>query len=118
MEVGYKKLVAWQNADNLASLVYKVTRRFPRSEQFDLTPQLRRAALPVPTNIVEGYARNARAEFKRFLAISLGSLSETRYLLEFSLKEEFLREKDFKEVIELSQTCGQIIWKFDKSLGK
>ena len=68
---GYKNLLAWQVADELASKVYDLSSDFPKSEQFSVTSQLRRAALSVPTNIVEGYARNSKAEFRRFMAGSI-----------------------------------------------
>ena len=54
--VGYKKLTVWQKADELAYQTYLATRTFPREEVFGITVQLRRSALSVPTNIVEGYA--------------------------------------------------------------
>ncbi len=74
---GYKKLIAWQKANELAHRVYDLTLTFPKSELFGLISQLQRSALSIPTNIVEGHARNNKNEFKRFLSISLGSLAET-----------------------------------------
>ncbi|MBI3009543.1 MAG: four helix bundle protein [Candidatus Omnitrophica bacterium] len=52
--VGYKKLRVWQLADKLAHEIFRVTKNFPTQEQFGLTSQLRRGALSVPTNVVEG----------------------------------------------------------------
>ena len=58
----YKDLIAWQKADELAYEIYKMTKAFPRDEIYGLTSQIRRAALSVPTNIVEGYARKGDKE--------------------------------------------------------
>ena len=80
--------------------------------------QLRRAALSVPTNIVEGYARNGKTEFKRFIAISLGSLAETKYPLFVSLRLRYLPQKDYDKVIPLAEATGQLLWNFFRSLSK
>jgi four helix bundle protein len=56
----YTKIKAWQLADELALLVYKATKEFPKSEIWGLTSQMRRAAVSVPANIVEGSARRNR----------------------------------------------------------
>lgn len=110
-DFGYKKLIAWQRADELTHRVYDVTISFPKTEQFGLTSQLQRAILSVPTNIVEGYSRNSRNEFHRFLSISLGSLAEAGYLLEFAYKRKLITEEDFMEINLLREEVGRIIWK-------
>lgn len=112
---GYKKLIAWQKADFLAQKIYGITETFPKSETFGLTSQLRRAALSVPANIIEGYSRVSRKEFHRFLGIALGSLAEVGYFLEFSSRRDFISKRDFEEVIELKEECGKIIWKLYQS---
>lgn len=112
---GYKALIAWQKADLLAHKIYDVTEAFPKSEMFGLTSQLRRAALSVPANIIEGYARNSHNEFHRFLSISLGSLSEVGYFLEFSYKRKFIKQSDFEALVLLRDECGRLIWKLYES---
>lgn len=113
--VGHQRLVIWQKADVLALLIYKVTAQFPKSEIFSLTSQLRRAALSVPTNIVEGYARNSRKEFKRFLVIALGSLAETKYLLHVAVRLGYLTEQVYKEITKLTDEEGKLLWSFYRS---
>lgn len=115
---GYKNLIAWQNADQLAHKVYDITLMFPKDEIFGLTSQLRRAVLSVPLNIVEGYARNSKNEFHRFLSISLGSLAEVEYLLDFAAKRRYLKENDYQELIQLKEELGQLLWKLYISQGK
>lgn len=113
--LGYKKLIAWQKSDLLARTVYKLTAKFPKSELFGLTSQLNRAVLSVPANIIEGYARVNRNEFRRFLLISLGSLAEVDYFLSFSFDQKFITKSDFEEVMTVKEECGRIIWKLYQS---
>jgi four helix bundle protein len=68
--VGYKKLIVWHKADDLAHEVYKATKDFPKEEMYGITSQLRRAVLSVPTNIVEGYGRQGTNELKHFVNIA------------------------------------------------
>lgn len=72
----YRDLVVWQNAIKLAKQVYQLSQKFPKQETYALSDQIRRAAVSVPSNIAEGQARKAPADFKRFLHIALGSLAE------------------------------------------
>lgn len=108
---GYKKLIAWQKANELAHKVYDLTLNFPRNELYGITSQLQRAALSVPTNLVEGHARNNKKEFHRFIAISLGSLAETEYLLEFAYERKLVKEEVFEEISLLRGEVGHIIWR-------
>ena len=61
-EERWQRLEVWQLADEMAYRVYMATRDFPQEELYGLTSQLRRAALSVPTNIVEGYSRKGQKE--------------------------------------------------------
>ncbi len=112
---GYKNFLTWQKADKLAKEIYKVSSSFPKSETYGITSQIRRAALSVPLNIIEGYARNNKNEFRQFLRISLGSLAETGYLLEFSFDQNYLTKGEFEKLIDLRNQCGSLLWKFFKS---
>jgi four helix bundle protein len=113
---GYKKLNVWKKADEMAYQIYIATRTFPKEEIFGLTSQLRRAALSVPNNIVEGYGRQSRNELRQFVNISLGSLAEVRYLLYFSSRLGFLQAKQDVELNNLAEEVGKLLWKFYKSL--
>src|SRR3989338_4650269 len=96
-ETGYKKLLVWQAADELAHFVYDLTLLFPKDEQFALTSQLRRAVISVVANIIEGYGRYNKNEFRHFLSIALGSLSEVEYYLEFSFKRKYISQIQFDQ---------------------
>ena len=115
-EAGYKKLLVWQKADLLAKSVYKETNNFPNEETYGLVSQLRRSALSVPLNIVEGHARKGKKEFKQFLSIALGSLAETEYLLEFSLSLNYLNKESYKLLQDLRQETGNLLWRFYQSI--
>jgi len=77
----HTKLRAFELDDDVALLVYKVTAGFPKEEVYGLTSQMRRAAVSVPSNIVEGCARDSQADYLRFLNIAFGSLRELHYQL-------------------------------------
>ena len=80
----HRNLRAFQHADDLVVSVYWATRSFPDHEQYGLTSQLRRAAVSVPTNIVEGCARETLDDYLNFLNIAFGSLREVGYLIDLS----------------------------------
>ncbi len=79
----HTKLRAFQLADEIALMIYQATRGFPKDEIYGLSAQMRRAAVSVPSNIVEGCARGTQPEYLRFLEIAFGSLRELHY--QFSL---------------------------------
>lgn len=115
---GYRKLLVWKVADELVSLVYDLTISFPKDELYVLTSQLRRAALSVVANIIEGHARNNKNEFRHFLAIALGSLAEVEYYLEFAFRRNYMSKEQFERAELLRKRCGQMLWKLYKSQSK
>jgi four helix bundle protein len=72
----YKDLEVWQLAVELVKDIYLVTGKFPASERFGLTQQIRKASVSIPSNIAEGQFRNSSKEFKQFLSVALGSAAE------------------------------------------
>jgi len=115
-EAGYKKLLVWQKADELAHKVYLATKEFPKEENYGLISQLRRAALSIPTNLVEGAGRQGKRELKQFTNIALGSLAEVEYLLGFSLRLNYLDAVSYEELQKLRRETGGLLWKFYQSL--
>jgi four helix bundle protein len=112
--MNYKKLKIWQKSNQLALDIYKITSSFPKEEMYGIISQLRRAALSVPTNIVEGYARKGDKELNRFINISLGSLAEVEYLLDFSRELNYLNNKDYLQLKETREEVGRLLWSFYK----
>ena len=90
----HKKLRAFELADQLAVMVYKLTAKFPKTEKYGLTSQIRRAAVSVPSNIVEGCSRDSQADFLRFLYISFGSLRELHYQIDLSHRLNYMSHED------------------------
>lgn len=115
-EFGYKKLNVWKKADELAFQIYITTRSFPVEELYGITSQLRRSGLSVPTNIVEGYSRQGRKELKQFVNIGLGSLGETRYLLDFSSRLGYLNKSQYSSLEQLGAETGKLLWRFYESI--
>lgn len=72
----YKDLIVWQKSIALCTEVYKLSGKFPRSELYSLTDQMKRAAVSVSSNIAEGQARQHLGEFLQFLAVANASLAE------------------------------------------
>jgi four helix bundle protein len=117
-EVGHKKLIVWQKADKFAYTVYVSTKNFPKEELYGITSQLRRAVLSIPLNIVEGYGRQGKKELIQFFNYALGSLAETKYLLEFCYRLKYLKKKEYEELEESAGEVGKLLWSFYKSIKK
>lgn len=96
--------------DNLAHFVYNISRKFPKEERYGVTSQIRRAALSIILNYIEGYARKREKVYKNFLEISYGSLKETKYLLHFSLVENYIAKDDYLKSIKLADDIGAMLW--------
>ncbi|HKF50251.1 MAG TPA: four helix bundle protein [Terracidiphilus sp.] len=105
----YRELVVWRKAIQLAAIVYRMTRQFPREEVYGLSSQIRRAAVSVPSNIAEGQGRMSRGEFRHFLGIARGSNFELQSQLEIARVLEMGELKQINEADTLSQEVGKMI---------
>jgi len=103
------KLIVWQKAHELVLKIYQITRDFPKDEQFSLTSQIRRAAVSIPSNIVEGKARGSNKEYKRFLLMARGSLEETKYQLLLAKDLKYMDEQKYFELLDLAQDVGRLL---------
>jgi four helix bundle protein len=86
----YERFHAWRACHELNLLVAQETDRWPKSERFELTAQLRRAAWSAVANIVEGSAKRGPREFRRYLDFTIGSLAEVSYALRFAVDRGIL----------------------------
>ena len=102
----FKDLAIWKRSRVFCSKIYGITSTFPESEKFGLSNQLRRASVPIPSNIAEGSSRKSNKDFSRFLEIALGSAYEieTQLLIAFDLN--FISEE---ELLPLSNKQNEII---------
>lgn len=112
----HKDLKVWQESMILVEEIYKITSKFPKEELFDLTSQMKRAAVSVPSNIAEGSGRKGSAELMRFLYISLGSLSELDTQLEIAERLSFInkQEETVKRFYYIKKYVSKINSKFKR----
>lgn len=96
----FNNLVVWQRSVGFATSIYSVTEKFPRTEIYGLTNQLRRAAVSVGSNIAEGSKRGSYKEFLQFLRIAQGSGAEIETQLTIARNLKFISDKDFTELLE------------------
>ena len=92
---GYKDLIVWQRAIELAKLAYELVKNFPKEELFGLTSQIKRATTSIPANIAEGSGRKTTKDFKHFLAIAYGYSLELETHLLLSRELGFGNEHDY-----------------------
>ena len=92
MDKPHKKLIAWQLAMDIAVDIYKTSENFPSDEKFGLTSQMRRAAVSIASNIVEGCARHSERDYIRFLDMAYGSSRELQYQVSLARRLGYLNE--------------------------
>ncbi|MFA5688612.1 MAG: four helix bundle protein [Kiritimatiellales bacterium] len=110
MEVkSYRDLIVWQKAMRFVTDIYRDTECFPKTEQFGLIPQIRRAAISVPSNIAEGYGRNSTADYLRFLQIARGSIYEVETQLEIALNLNYLSAARSEKLNEQSDEISRML---------
>jgi four helix bundle protein len=109
----HKKLRAFELADKVVLLIYQLTRGFPEQERYGLTSQMRRAAVSVPSNIVEGCARESQTEYLRFLEIAFGSLRELHYQFDLSMRLGYINGHDITncepKIIETEKVLSALL---------
>ena len=114
----FERLDAWRASHELAIAVYRATDDYPKSERFDIVSQTRRAAFSIPANIAEGPAKRGPREFRRFLDISLGSMSELTYAPYFARELGMLSDAKWKELDALRESAGRLTWRLYDSMTK
>jgi four helix bundle protein len=114
--VSYRDLEVWQVSIELAVLIHRMTRTFPKDEMYGLTNQLRRAGYSISSNIAEGFGREHTHEYLHFLAIAKGSLYETETQIVIASKVEYLKREDAKKLWEMTQRIGMMLTKLQQSL--
>ena len=101
----FKDLLVWQKSYELCLKIYRATKDFPKTEQYGITPQLRRAALSIPSNISEGCGRKGTKEFIQFLYIAYGSNCELETQIMISRDLDF---SDSQKAEELLSDIGSV----------
>lgn len=106
----HEQLKSWVACHELTLAIYQVSMGWPAREQYGLTSQARRAAYSSSANIAEGSAKRGAREFRRFLDISLGSLSELSYILLLARDLGYLKPEEWGEVEALRDHAGRLTW--------
>lgn len=116
MATDHRKLLAFSIADELIVNLYEATARFPAAERFGLRSQLRRAAVSIATNIVEGCARDSDREHARFFKIAFGSSREVLYLIELATRLEMLEATTAAHLHELGRRTAAALAALRRSI--
>lgn len=114
----FERLDAWHRCHELTLAVYVATRDWPDTERYGLVSQARRAAVSAEANIAEGAAKRGRPEFRRFLDISLGSLSELACLLRIASDLGLLSEGERASLNGIREKAGQVTWRLYESMAR
>ena len=113
----HRKLQVFHIADELAILMYASTCRFPADERYGLRSQLRRGAVSIATNLVEGCARETERDFLRFVDISFASAREVTYLTTLARRLDYLDEASAAKLEELGRRIQAALISLRAALG-
>lgn len=112
---GYHKLIVWRKSYDSVLLIYKLTDSLPKSEEYSLKSQTRRAAISVVLNIVEGNRRDSLKEYIHFLNIAQGSLVEVEACLELALGLKFVDSGKYEIAQQSIDEVGRLLTSFVKA---
>ena len=112
----FKDLEIWKKGRIFCSEIYSITSKFPESEKFGLTNQLRRASVSIHSNIAEGSSRKSNKDFAPFLQITLGSAYEieTQLLIAFDLG--FINKEELNKLLKNLDSIIKMTFKFNSTL--
>jgi len=94
----YRNLDVWKISHELTMTIYRLTVEFPSDERFNLTSQIRRSGVSIPSNIAEGCGRSSNAELVRFLYIAMGSAQELDYQLFLSFELNYIYQENYESI--------------------
>ncbi len=112
----YRDLIVWQKGIALTVEIYKIVKLLPKDETYGLSSQMRRAAVSIPSNIAEGYARKSTKEYINFLSIAQGSRAELQTQLYICEKLEYINCKQMNLAQTLVDEVGRMLTSLIKSL--
>ncbi len=111
----FHDLIVWQKAHQLAIKIYQITVQFPVEEKYGLTSQMRRAAVSVASNIVEGFKRRTVKDSLNFYNISDGSLEELKYQLLISRDLKYISDIIYQDCLSLTEETSKLLNSWIKS---
>lgn len=107
----FRKLHAWEQANQLVVLSRQAIDRLPSSERFALAEQWRRAAYSVSLNIAEGASRRGPKEFRRYLDIARSSLHEIEAIVELAALQRYLSEEELRPIRACRDRCARLVYR-------
>jgi four helix bundle protein len=107
--ISFTDLNAWKEGHKLVIEIYKITKKFPREEQFGLITQLRRAVVSITSNLAEGFSRHSYKEKLQFYSMALGSLTEVQNQLLISKDVGYLDKEIFEGVAGQANIVHQLL---------
>jgi four helix bundle protein len=116
MSSSYRDLKVWQKSIDLAENVYRLTAKFPNSELYGLTSQMRRAAVSIASNIAEGWGRHSRKDYSRYVQMAGGSNDELRTQIVIAERLGFGSPKLLAEATTLADEIGRMLGGLEKFL--
>jgi four helix bundle protein len=114
----YQDLIVWQKAMEYVVFCYEISAKFPASENFGLTSQLRRSAVSIPSNIAEGYGRNSRGEYIQFLGVANGSLKESETQIIVASRLKYITSEQLDEGLTRATEIGKMLRSLINSIRK
>jgi len=112
----FEKLDVWQEAIQSTDLVYELTGDFPDQERFGLTNQMRRAAVSISSNLVEGSSRLSRTDFGRFVEIATGSLFDVVSQTTIAFRRKVIVQNDYDRIYAAAEKQGKMLSGLRRSL--
>ena len=114
----FEDLESWKVAKELCNLIYGITKNKPMSNDYIFIDQIRRAVVSIMNNIAEGFERGSNKDFAKFLFIARGSAGEVRSMLYLALDQNYINEKEFKDISALCVRSSQLCWGMIRHLQK
>lgn len=112
----YKELDVWKKGIEIVDLVYELTNKFPKTEQYGLVSQMQRAAVSIPSNVSEGFARQHTKEYQQFCYIALGSCAELETQSIIAQRRKYISDEDLSQLEEFLDHESRMLMNFIKRL--
>lgn len=101
------------NMHKYVKFIYRITKKFPKDELYNIVSQIRRSTISIILNYIEGFARRKKEDckvYKNFLEISYGSLKESKYLLFLSYEEGYIAKEEYEAGLVITDKIGKMLW--------
>lgn len=114
----FRDLLIWQKSMQLVTEIYTLSNNFPQTETYSLASQLRRSAISIPSNIAEGYGRNGKKDYLKFLNIAVASLFEMQTQIEIAYNLKYINQLQFNKTYEDSKEIERMISAFCRKISQ